>query len=151
MTYHDEGGFAGTAHDIGEPEEGALTTLPENMIRHPDGFRVELSTIHGVKGETHDATLVLETKYHCFDLKEMLSYLTGDLPNQEHPNVKLRGNPHHSAVFKPNKKFMRQLYVAMSRPKHLLCLALHANHITPEQRASLDAAGWRVRELALGE
>ena len=81
----------------------------------------------------------------------MLPYLTGDLPNQEHPNVKLRDNPHHSAVFKPNKKFMRQLYVAMSRPKHLLCLALHANHITPEQRASLDAAGWRVRELALGE
>lgn len=149
MTYQDEGGFAGTAHDIDEPEEGALTTLPENMIRHLDGFRVELSTIHGVKGETHDATLVLETKYHCFDLKEILPYLAGDLPNQEHPNVKLRDNPHHSAAFKPNKKFMRQLYVAMSRPKHLLCLALHANHITHEQRTSLEAAGWRLRDLAL--
>lgn len=147
MTYHDEGGFAGFAHDIEEPEEGTLTTLPENMIRHPDGFRIELSTIHGVKGETHDATLVLETKYHCFDLETMLPYLTGALPNQKHPNVKLRDTPHHSAAFKPNKKFMRQLYVAMSRPKHLLCLALHRNHITSEQQASLVIAGWRVLDL----
>ena len=149
MTYHDEIGVSATEQDIGEPKEIALTTLPENIIRHPDGFRVELSTIHGVKGETHDAILVLETKYHCFDLETMLPYLTGDLPNQEHPNVKLRDNPHHSAAFKPNKKFMRQLYVAMSRPKHLLCLAVHANHITPEQKASLEAVGWRLRDLAL--
>lgn len=148
MAYHDEDIFARSAYDMDEPEEGVLTTLPQNMIQHPDGFRVELSTIHGVKGETHDATLVLETKYHCFDLETMLPYLTGDLPNQEHPNEILRDNPHHSAAFKPNKKFMRQLYVAMSRPKHLLCLAVHANHITPEQKASLEAVGWRLRDLA---
>lgn len=127
----------------------ALTSLPENMILHPDGFRVELSTIHGVKGETHDATLVLETKNYCFDLEAMVPYLTGELPNNDHPNRALRPSPTARAVFKPNQKFMRQFYVAMSRPKHLLCLAIHSNRISPPQLTALERLGWIVRELPL--
>lgn len=57
------------AGDPGEIDEARLVALPDNAIRHPAGFSVELSTIHGVKGETHDATLVLETRNHCFDLE----------------------------------------------------------------------------------
>lgn len=146
LAFHDGVRFAEPAHEGNEPKEGTLTPLPGNMIQHPDGFRVELSTIHGVKGETHDATLVLETKYYCFDLETMMPYLTGDLPNHKHPNVNLGDNPR---TFKPNKKFMRQFYVAMSRPKHLLCLAVHSNRITPKHRASLEAADWLMRDLAL--
>jgi len=129
-----------------DQQEDALTPLPDNMIRHRDGFYIELSTIHGAKGETHDATLVLETKYHCFDLGIMMRYLTGDLPSPEYPNGDLRPTPSSQAKFKPNQRFIRQFYVAMSRPKHLLCLAVNSNRITPEQKISLIAKGWKILE-----
>lgn len=127
-----------------------LVPLPDNMIQHPAGFAVELSTIHGVKGETHDATLILETKNHCFDLGTMLPYVVGNLPSQDHPNTDLRLKPSSRAAFKPNRTFMRQFYVGMSRPKHLLCLAVHADRICQEQKAALTDVGWRVHELAQG-
>lgn len=140
-----EEGLEEAEQDARAPTE-TLTSLPENMILHPDGFRIELSTIHGVKGETHDATLVLETKNHCFDLEAMIPYLTGDLPSDEHPNGSLRPNPSR-ASFSPNQKFMRQFYVAMSRPKHLLCLAIHSDRISTAQKTALEGLGWNVREL----
>ena len=100
-----------------------------------------------MKGETHDATLVLETKNHCFDLGTMMPYLAGDLPSQEHANGDLRPNPSSRAAFSPNQRFMRQFYVAMSRPKHLLCLAIHSERINNEQRGKLTNRGWEIRTL----
>ncbi|HBB6940300.1 TPA: UvrD-helicase domain-containing protein [Legionella pneumophila] len=108
------------------------------------GIKIELSTIHGVKGETHDATLVLETKNYCYDIEAMMPYLTHDLPNDEHMNRQLRESPHARASFKPNQKFMRQLYVAMSRPRHLLCIAIHEDRITEEQKTSMISKGWAI-------
>jgi DNA helicase II / ATP-dependent DNA helicase PcrA len=147
LAFHEEG-LQGTDPGAGVPRD-ALESLPENMILHPDGFKVEISTIHAVKGETHDATLILETKNHCFDLETMIPYLTKDLPSDENPNGDLRPSPSAVARFKPNQKFMRQFYVAMSRPKHLLCLAIHSDRISTVQKAALEELGWNVRELPL--
>ena len=134
--------------EVGANEEHAsVVSLPENKIRHSDGFLIELSTIHGVKGETHDATLVVETKNHTFDVATMLPYLTGELPSADHPNTTLPDKPNAQRHFKPNKVFMRQLYVAMSRPKHLLCLAMHSNRISDEQKKLLLNNGWKVEVL----
>ncbi len=74
----------------------------------------------------------------------MLPYLTGELPNEEHPNASLPDKPNSLRAFKPNKVFMRQFYVAMSRPKHLLCLALHSDRISSEQIQLLQQRGWQV-------
>jgi len=124
-----------------------LVSMPNNIISHRDGFNIELSTIHGVKGETHDATLILETKNHRNDLEVMLPFFIGDLPSEEFPNAKLRPKPHHNANPPHNKQFLRQLYVAMSRPKHLLCLAIHSSRASDECRAKLRDKGWKIIEL----
>ncbi|WP_323837878.1 UvrD-helicase domain-containing protein [Photorhabdus africana] len=121
-----------------------LVSLKDNTIAHVDGFHIELSTIHAVKGETHDATLVIETKNHTFDLQTMLPYLTGKLPNIEYPNSNLPDKPNSRRAFKPNKVFMRQFYVAMSCPRHLLCLALHSDRISDEQTQLLREYGWKI-------
>ena len=147
LAFHNAEENVANVSDADEPDEVSLISMPENMIRHPDGFKVELSTIHGVKGETHDATLVLDTKNHCCDLETMMPYLTGDLPSDQHTNGALRAKPSSQAAFKPNQRFLRQFYVAMSRPKHLLCLAVHSNRITAEQKIALDCLGWQLREL----
>ena len=131
----------------GSPSE-EMMSLPENKIRHPDGFDLHLSTIHGVKGETHDATLIMETKNYSFDLETMLPYLTNDLPNDDHPQGNLPDKPHATRRFKPNKVFSRQLYVAASRPRHLLCIAIHATRINEEQKQALADLGWNIITLS---
>ena len=133
----------------GEEGEGGqvLQTQSENRIRHQSGFEIQLSTIHGVKGETHDATLIFETKNYKFDLETMLPYLTGELPSDDRPNVNLPDKPHATRAFRPNKVFMRQLYVAASRPKHLLCLALHSDRLADADEQALRGRGWRIERL----
>ncbi len=105
--------------------------LGANKLLYKDEFMLELSTIHGVKGETHDATLLLETRFHEFDLGTMLPYLTTE-PARPTGKRKL--------------KFMRQFYVAMSRPQHLLCLAIHSDRISESDKELLENnEGWKIK------
>ncbi|MCF8325778.1 MAG: UvrD-helicase domain-containing protein [Leadbetterella sp.] len=131
-----------------DEDNDPLISLPDNRIKHPAGFEIHLSTIHGVKGETHDATLIMETKQHCFDLESMMDYIIKILPSQDHPQNKLPDKPHYARGFKPNKLFMRQLYVAASRPKHLLCLAMHKSRIKDIQQQALKDLDWNILQLS---
>jgi hypothetical protein len=118
-----------------------------NVLRYDDCFDIELSTIHGAKGETHDSTLILETKNQLLDLSTMLPYLTHELPSITTPNLDLDEKPHHKSK-KPNQQFMRQLFVAMSRPKHLLCLAVHEKNISDEIELVLkNNLGWKIQKI----
>lgn len=139
----DESGTAALEEMDGDPT--VLTAMPGNTIRHEDGFLIELSTIHGVKGETHDATLVLETKNYCFDLGVMVPYLAGECPSDAQPNSRIGENARSRRA---NKQFMRQLYVAMSRPRHLLCLALHSDRLSADRERLLRDKGWTVLRLS---
>jgi hypothetical protein len=90
---------------------------------------IHLNSIHGVKGETHAATLVVETfaqKQH--DLQELLPVLTA----QKHGS-KLK-----------NRNHCKRAFVAMSRPSHLLCLAISSEHINARQIGALASNGWKV-------
>jgi len=138
-----------TVPDEAVEDDGELMHVDANTIYHRDGFRIQLSTIHGVKGQTHDATLILETKNYRCDLEVMLSYLTGEFPNENNPNTDIKEKPNSR---KANQTFMRQLYVGMSRPKHLLCLAMRKDAIGVGEnfdRASdkLRSAGWHICEI----
>lgn len=48
-------------------------------------------------------------------------------------------------------KFSRQLYVAASRPLHLLCLAIHEDRISQPQRDALINLGWCLSDLGNGD
>jgi hypothetical protein len=102
-----------------------------NIYRSASGREIEVGTIHSVKGETHDATLVLETKNHQFDL----GTLSGRLAFTENGSI--------SGTRK--QKFARQLYVAASRPRRLLCMAAHQDRIQPDVRTQLERRGWIIR------
>ena len=110
-----------------------------NVYNYQEGdinFDVEVSTIHKVKGETHTATLVLETFKDGYDLFQLLDYFKGSINK-----LKL-----------DSKK--KLVYVAMSRPTHFLCLAIHKSHIhrkktkevTDEDIEVLESCGfWIVK------
>ncbi|RVE91041.1 hypothetical protein CN235_19985 [Sinorhizobium meliloti] len=111
-----------------------------NVFVSNQGIRIHLATIHSVKGETHDATLILETKHRkLFDVREMLPYLldptlVAPIFEPAHPttNVSLRAG------------FMKKLYVAASRPKHLLGIAMGRNRVTDAQQEQLKGMGWDI-------
>jgi DNA helicase-2/ATP-dependent DNA helicase PcrA len=95
---------------------------------------IEVTTIHAVKGQTHDATLVLETFWFTHDLQEMVPYLSGVGDRTEPSAVRTRER-------------MKRVYVAMTRPRELVCLALHRDHVSADQRAALEECGWSIQDL----
>ena len=135
------------AYDPSLDEEVVSEEVPENpnIYHSPDGVRIALATIHSVKGETHDATLVCETKYsHWYDIQEMAKYLCNPdavrpLPDYAHPRSKETNRA----------AFMKRLFVAMSRPRYLVCLAMKKSHLTEAQRAQLRDAGWAINDLTV--
>ena len=75
-----------------------------------NGRKIQFSTVHKVKGKTHDATLYLETeKSNSSDLKRILPYLKGTAPGT-------------SPLYNYSRKCV---YVGFSRPRKLLCVAIH--------------------------
>lgn len=103
------------------------------VVHAEKNFDIDISTIAGVKGETHLATLVLESFLQSkFDVTSALTYLCGEA---------------NSMVIAPSNlyKQMRSLYVGMTRPTRLLCFAIHRDRLTAEYEAKLLANGWVIR------
>lgn len=98
-----------------------------NIIR--DSFRgrkIQVSTIHKVKGETHDATLYLETvNNRKSDLVRVAPYYKGTKPG----------------TTQMDKYSRKCVYVGFSRPSKLLCVAMSA---TTYEAAWKDFSGWEV-------
>ena len=114
-----------------EPE--ATTTLATilsttcDVIHQGRALHFGLGTVAGMKGETHSASLVLEsyggTSRKC-DVALGLEYIAGM------PSKALTKLP------KTQQAQMRNLYVAMSRPTALLCLAANESRVSRKRQAS---------------
>ena len=94
------------------------------------GRSVELQfgSIHSSKGRTHLATLILETKYYEYNLSSILPWLAGK-------NGKLGQR---------NKQRLKCQYVAMTRAKGLICLAMLEDNVSSEMQKDLIEFGWNV-------
>lgn len=122
--------------DSEAPAIDAMPTERRNTYEHlVDGrsVAIDLNTIAGVKGETHDATLVLtSSRSKLYDLKEALGPLSGTAAARAR------------ATIPPQ---LMNLFVGITRPKSLLCLAIVADHMTDAQKSALISNGWLVRDL----
>lgn len=114
-------------------EESQATTksLPNHYIyqsicgRHVD---LEFGSIHSVKGRTQLATLVLETYLKTHNMKAILKYLCGNPPKS----------------IGTNQSRLKCQYVAMTRAKALLCLALPIEFVDSKKRTLLESIGWKI-------
>jgi hypothetical protein len=112
----------------------------DNIFRYPaedPKVEVRVGSIHSVKGETHTATLVLDTYYYKHHLQTLKPWLLGQK----------RGRGEEGVV---NVSRLKQHYVAMTRPSHLLCLAMREDAFAEEELAQLKSIGWRVARVADG-
>ena len=99
----------------GSTVEKFLVSTHNNIYQYDD-LDVEVGTIHSIKGETHTATLYMETFYQ----KECESQRLKEF---------FKGNGVTGNKGKRVKESLRMAYVGMSRPKYLLCVAVHHNHV----------------------
>lgn len=83
-----------------------------NIFQGANNTNIKLGTIHSVKGETHGASLYLETSYYGQHESERII-------------EQLKGQPIDSTAGIRTKETLKMAYVGMSRPKYLLCVAIH--------------------------
>ncbi|UBM09989.1 UvrD-helicase domain-containing protein [Cupriavidus metallidurans] len=98
---------------------------------------VQIGSLASMKGETHLATLVLESygwPGKRFDIKEALPVIS-QLSVRD-PKLK----ESHLSQY-------RNLYVGMSRPTSFLCLAANAERVSDECKAALASLGWVVEHI----
>ena len=87
-----------------------LSNMEQNNSITVSDTPIELNTIAGIKGETHTATLVLETFFHKHNIENAIrTMLTGSAKEKNSDRASKR---------------IKHLYVAMTRPTAFLCLAL---------------------------
>lgn len=100
-------------------------------------FEFSLGTVASMKGETHLASLVLESyggKSRKFDLELALPAIAGLDKGFGKIGILQQGQ-------------MRNVYVAMSRPTHFLCLAANASRVDESICTALVSKGWQVERM----
>ncbi|WP_016775752.1 UvrD-helicase domain-containing protein [Anaerophaga thermohalophila] len=86
---------------------------------------IEVGTVHSVKGETHTATLYMESYFDkSYESKRYIDILTNARKNHE--------------------KTLKMLHVGFSRPTHLLCFAVREDRIN---KAEIDSNEWHIIEV----
>jgi hypothetical protein len=102
---------------------------------------IRVGSIHSVKGETHTAVLVLETCYYDHNLESIAPWLLGKSSGAGNALDRQKGR-------------LKIHYVAMTRPTHLLCLAMKKSSFMDKMgnldKAKIDALqkrGWHVQSL----
>ena len=108
-----------------------------NIFQRDGGIEIEVSTVHRVKGETHTATLYMETFYE-----------RGGGGNHESERLKnpLKGIQVDTTRHKLIRQSAQMVYVGFSRPTHLLCFAVHENRFN-KLEADIDKNIWEIVRL----
>jgi len=101
-----------------------------NIFTSENGIPIEVGTVHSVKGETHTATIYLETFYHGVDTKRLLPFIKGEYPAGQSKKTWHIEN-------------LKIAHVAFSRPTHLLAFACHKDNIK-EHESALIQNGWQI-------
>lgn len=118
-------------------EDQEERTFQDNIFTYVDeasnrSVKLEFGSIHSVKGGTHLATLVLETFNRTHNIKAILKYLCGNQPKKKNDS---------------DKKRLRCQYVAMSRARGLICLAIPLDFVDDAEKTKLLEMGWNIKEV----
>ncbi|SFJ30929.1 UvrD-helicase domain-containing protein [Caulobacter sp. UNC279MFTsu5.1] len=98
-------------------------------------LEIDVGSIHAAKGETHTATLVLETFYRGNNLARLKPWLLGARHGDEQTSATIRDS-------------LKQHYVAMTRPSHLLCMAMDAADFSDQDVDAMIARQWAVARVS---
>ncbi len=124
-----------------EPDDAPEAEVNQRACQVSQGGRqvnIQIGTVASMKGETHLATLVLESfgwPARRFDLKEAMPVVAG---------LAVRD----PKMTESQLALFRNLYVGMSRPTSFLCVAVNESRISDDCKNALLAQGWIIEHLA---
>lgn len=96
---------------------------------------IDVATIASVKGETHAATLVLQSFFNKrYDVPDVLPFLCG---TESSLGVK------DGQILKS----LHNLFVAATRPRHYLAFAIHSSRLPDDKRGQLVERGWSIIDV----
>lgn len=94
---------------------------------------IEVATVHSVKGETHIATLYMETFYHTGTESKLFSERFNGIMN----------NPLNSYA----QDAIKVAYVGMSRPRYLLYYVVRKDHFIEYLDSHYVRDVWDIRNI----
>jgi len=107
-----------------------------------DGINIEIGTVHSAKGQTHTATLYLETFYNRgygnYESERLRNQLKGE-------NIVDTLNSNIGGKDKI-RQTTKMAYVGFSRPTHLLCIAIHKERYEAVL-SDISAEDWDVVKI----
>jgi hypothetical protein len=107
-----------------------------------DGLEIEITSVHAVKGQTHCATLYLESYFHKDgNGANAKSYESQRLKDQ------FLGKPLQVGTGNRVKQSAKMVYVGFSRPSVLLCVAIHKDRFKL-CLSKIDRNIWEIIEVS---
>lgn len=110
--------------------EPQVASEDSHILYDESSISIVFDTVYGVKGETHDATLYLETETKkSSDIRRILPLLERKITQCKN---------------ELQEKSRRCIYVGFSRPKYLLCLAISEKTYVGHETAF---SSWKIVDL----
>lgn len=95
-------------------------------------IQLTFGSIHSVKGRTHLATLLIDTFWHKSNIESLLPWLCKTPPKK---------------IGTQNATRMKCHYVALTRAKGLVCMALPVDSVDKAAKDKLILSGWNIKIL----
>jgi len=124
-----------------EDNTGEIEVIEHSNKYKSGNIEIEVGTIHSAKGQTHTATLYLETFYkrgygnyeserlrHQFLLESIIDTLERNISSKD-----------------KIKQSAKMAYVGFSRPTHLLCFAMHKDRYN--KLNEIDNTNWEIVDI----
>src|SRR5699024_3047109 len=122
------------------PIKNPESLTPINYYKE-DGMEIEITSVHAVKGQTHCATLYLESYFYKDGRGENAkSYESQRLKNQ------FLGKQIQPSVSTRIKQSTKMAYVGLSRPTDLLCIAIHKDRFK-KFSSTIDTDIWEIETV----
>ena len=126
-----------------------FTQLPAPMLAK-DEIPIEIKTVHSVKGQTHCATMYVETSYYKYESEKLDVVKTKATKTREqilynNPLLKQHHNFHRDES-KRSQQAIKMMYVGFSRPTHLLCFAALKENMK-DKIEDMEKNGWKKIDL----
>ncbi len=92
-----------------------LKEEPKEVSKKKGDIQIDLASVHAVKGQTHCATMYIESYFHNYELNK--KKIKNCIQGEDHNIQKETSNS--QAV-----QALKMMYVGFSRPTHLLCFVV---------------------------
>lgn len=115
-------------------------------VKEINPYNVEINSVHAVKGQTHCATMYVETSYHEYETKK-LKVISKEATKTKPEELLPYPLFFNEQSYRQNKdvrakEAIKMMYVGFSRPTHLLCFAALKDNIGDIK--PYEDAGWEV-------